>query len=75
MSTKSVLLSHSERNKVVKIPQDKEMGDIEYLESEFRKCFAYEGNASIAVSFHKFSPVWNDYIKLNLMRLLMTKTS
>ena len=65
MSTKNVLLSHSERNKVVKIPQDKELSDIEYLENEFRKCFAYEGNVSIAVSFHRYSPGWDDYVELD----------
>ena len=65
MLTKPVLLSNSERNKIVKIPQDKEMSDIEYLENEFRKCFSYEGNVSIAVSFHKFSLEWDDYIELD----------
>ena len=65
MSTKTVLLSHSERNKIVKIPLDKEVSDIEYLEKEFRKFFSYEGNVSIAVSFHKFSLEWEDYIELD----------
>ena len=65
MSTKTVLLSHSERNKIVKIPQDKEISDIEYLENEFRKFFSYEGNVSIMVSFHKFNLDWDDYIELD----------
>ena len=63
MSTKTVLLSHSERNKIIKIPQDKEMSNIKYLENDFHKCFSYEGNVFIAVSFHKFSLEWDDYIE------------
>ena len=73
MSTKTIPLSHSERNKIVKIPQDKETSDIEYLENEFRKFFSYEGNVSIMVSFHKFNLDWDDYIELDCNELVNDK--
>ena len=33
--------------------------------SEFRKFFLYKGSVSIAVSFHKFSSEWEDFIELD----------
>ena len=50
---------------MVKIPRDKELSDVEYLENEFRKCFTYEGNVSTAVPFHRYSPGWDDYVELD----------
>ena len=73
MSTKTVLLSHSERNKIVKIPQDKEISDIKYLENEFHKFFSYQGNVSITVSFLKFNLDWDDYIELDHDELVNDK--
>lgn len=49
------------------------MSDIEYFENESRKCFSYEGNVSIAVSFHKFSLEWEDYIELDRDELVNDK--
>ena len=49
------VLSHTERNKVIKIPQDKEIS--------YGKRVSQVFHVTIAVSFHKFSVEWDDRVR------------
>lgn len=39
---KVVLLSYLDRNRLVKIPEEKEGSDLSFLEKDFRKEFSYQ---------------------------------
>ena len=49
---------------MVKIPDEKNESDLQFLESQFRTLFAYHSNVSITITFHKFNVEWEDYIEL-----------
>ena len=70
---KSILLSHLDRNKVLKVPSEKDETDIAYLEKEFRKALSYEGNVSITVSFHHFDEEWDDFVELDEAAVVVDK--
>ena len=62
---KVVLLSYLDRNKLVKVPEDKSESDVEYLKREFRKEFACENQVSIFVVLQRFDQEWGEYIDLD----------
>ena len=62
---KVVLLSYLDRNKLVKVPEDKSESDVEYLKIEFRKEFACENHVSIFIVLQRFDQEWGEYIDLD----------
>ena len=62
MDAKSVL--YLERNKIIKIPPATGITDLEYLEAEFRRCFRFENNVALEVTFQRFDEDWNDYVEI-----------
>ena len=62
---KVVLLSYLDRNKLVKVPEDKSESDVEYLKREFRKEFACENQVSIFIVLQRFDQEWGEYIDLD----------
>lgn len=65
MSTRSVLISYLERNKVFTIPASNKMPDVSYLEKEFRKEFKFQGNVSIAITLQRYDEMWEEYIDVD----------
>uniref|UniRef100_A0A1X7T5M6 PB1 domain-containing protein n=1 Tax=Amphimedon queenslandica TaxID=400682 RepID=A0A1X7T5M6_AMPQE len=62
---KVVLLSYMDRNRLVKIPEEKEGSDLSFLEKDFRKEFSYQGNIHIKITFQRFNEDWKEYIDLD----------
>ena len=65
MSTKSVLVNYSERNKVFTIPQSTDIYDLSYLEKGFRKEFKFQANVNLEISFQRFEKDWDEYVELD----------
>ena len=62
---KTVLLSYCERNKLVRIPNDKPESDLVYLQNEFKKLFSYKGNVSLTISFQRYHKEWDTTLELD----------
>ena len=65
MTTKSVLLSYLERNKVITIPVVKEGSDVQFIRSRFIQLFSFEKNVGLCLSFQKFDDEWQEYVELD----------
>ncbi len=62
---KSVLVSHLQRNKVLKVPATNERGDLKFLEEVFRKEFQFDSNVSLVITFQHFDRDWEQYVDLD----------
>ena len=70
---KTVLLSYCERNKLVRIPNDKPESDLVYLQNEFKKLFSYKGNVSLTISFQRYHKEWDTTLELDEEDTIMDK--
>lgn len=61
MSSKTILLSYLERNRVVKVPHTSS-SDVHYLETEFRRLFQFGSNDHVIITFHRYDDEWQEYI-------------
>ena len=73
MSLKNILLSYLERNIFVKVPQNLQSSEIQYLEKEFRKLFHFGTNVHMTVIFQRYDTDWNEYIDLDEEAVLNEK--
>lgn len=62
---KSVLVSYLERNKIIKLPQDCEDGDVGYLKKEFQKHFSFGNQVSIDLTLQRYDDDWKEFIDLD----------
>ena len=62
---KAILVTYLERNKVLKISESNETGDVEFLEEEFRKEFKIVSNVSVNVTFQRYDSDWGEYVDLD----------
>ena len=65
MMAKNVLLSYLERNKVFKVPYNKEGTDLDYTKGEFIKCFLFERNVGLCLSFQRWDDDWEEFIEID----------
>ena len=63
--SKCVLLSYLERNKVIKVPIQKQESDLQYLRKEFIKSFSFEKTVGISFSFQKFDSEWGEFVEID----------
>ena len=63
--TKSVLVTYLERNKVLKIPESNESGELKFLTEEFRKQFKFASNVSLVITFQRYDNDWGEYVELD----------
>lgn len=62
--SKTILLSYSERNKIIKVPRNIP-SEIQYLEDEFRKEFHFGTNVNVTIIFQRYNTDWSEYIDLD----------
>ena len=69
---KTVLLSYSERNKLVKIPEDKGESDLAYLQRKFKELYSVEGTTT-RVSFQRYNEEWKTLLEVDEDDAIMNK--
>jgi hypothetical protein len=57
----------------VKLPQNIQSSEIQYLEKEFRKQFHFGSNVHVTVVFQRYDSDWNEYIDLDEEAVLNEK--
>ena len=62
---KNVLLSYLEPKKVFKLPYNKEGTDLDCIKGQFIKCFSFERNVGLCLSFQRWDDDWEESIEID----------
>ena len=65
MCFKCFLLSYLERNKIVKIPQEKEQTDLLFICQEFTNSLSFERNVGLCLSFQRYDDEWEAIVEID----------